>query len=1080
MPREILAAVAWLHDGGVDPDGQVPKSRKHTAGVARRVRRMRRRRRQRLIRLRDYLLSVGIAPPPADEPQTLDPWLDRARLAEERIHDEQERSIRLGRAIMHMGRFRGWRNPWLNSARLKEIESPSNSLQNMRELAMRRFGVDESAVKTVGAIGALAARFPGVRIRPRTTVEAAPTVEQAMENGWLLFERIRQEDIAAELDLICRTQGVGEDIATKIHDLVFAQVKPYVKAESVGRDPFDKNEPRASRATLEFQEFRIRDKVANLRLQTPEGRIALPAADKERMVQYLLTYDKEARPTWLEVAEQIGLPAESLVLDGSGDATTTKAPIDDSSRLIRSSRKLPETRKWWSSADPETRADLIAFLSDPVEGGSPSDAVEELFEELSEEEAAELEHLSFTAGRSAYGRHSLRLLNQEMRNANCDLFDARQRVFQVDRDWAPPRATFAEQVGQPTVDRNIALVRRFLMTATDKWGVPERVIIEHTRDAFMTPEKAQKLQREQLRRQRARGLIRDELRAEGIAEPSDRDIRRKRLMQIQGGICVYCGAVLSWEGSELDHIVARASGGSNRQSNLVLACLQCNREKGRRPFGRFAAESPRISLEDAIARVRGWQRIEVELTAAAFRNYQNDVIRRLKRVSEDDELDERSMESTAYAARELRERVEAYLASRLAGNLTGASHRVAVYSGRITALARAAGGIESAMTLRGGSSKTRFDRRHHAVDAITLTTLSPSVARVLIHRDDMRSADLLRWHPTRSYKEYKGRVGDQVNYGRWLTAAQELARLGQALIANDGIPVARQLRLRPQQGALHLDTVQKLKAKRLGEAFSDDELRRVVDRRIYEALLEERAVRGAVTEHSDREVRLGARAIVASEEVALFPATAAMLAVQGGAVELKYIHHARIYAWPGRRGSFEYGIIRVFSGEMGRIGLRRAGVDLFAEPLPVWSESYRLAEPRLLERIETGLAKQIGWLAVGDELAFAPAISLPGAGASQKFAALFPDRRWVIDGFPDVSKLRLRPEYLSPEDLPEELDPDVRGLINGQGWRPSVTVALGDSGTRVIRRTVVGRPRWQGAVLPVSWSPAGRAMEMLE
>ena len=49
FPLKKLAMVTFRHDGGKDPaTGKTPKSRKETAGVARRTMRMRRRKKKRL------------------------------------------------------------------------------------------------------------------------------------------------------------------------------------------------------------------------------------------------------------------------------------------------------------------------------------------------------------------------------------------------------------------------------------------------------------------------------------------------------------------------------------------------------------------------------------------------------------------------------------------------------------------------------------------------------------------------------------------------------------------------------------------------------------------------------------------------------------------------------------------------------------------------------------------------------------------------------------------------------------------------------------------------------------------------
>ena len=61
--------------------------------------------------------------------------------------------------------------------------------------------------------------------------------------------------------------------------------------------------------------------------------------------------------------------------------------------------------------------------------------------------------------------------------------------------------------------------------------------------------------------------------------------------------CAYCGA--TEVPLNLDHIVPRARGGSNRVSNLACACIPCNEEKGARPVEEFLAKQPK-----ALARIK--------------------------------------------------------------------------------------------------------------------------------------------------------------------------------------------------------------------------------------------------------------------------------------------------------------------------------------------------------------------------------------------------------------------------------------------------------------------------------------------
>lgn len=67
---------------------------------------------------------------------------------------------------------------------------------------------------------------------------------------------------------------------------------------------------------------------------------------------------------------------------------------------------------------------------------------------------------------------------------------------------------------------------------------------------------------------------------------------REYLLEKWGRRCAYCGAenVLL----EVDHIVPRSRGGSDRVSNLTLACHSCNQKKGARPIEEFLSKKPEV------------------------------------------------------------------------------------------------------------------------------------------------------------------------------------------------------------------------------------------------------------------------------------------------------------------------------------------------------------------------------------------------------------------------------------------------------------------------------------------------------
>jgi len=67
---------------------------------------------------------------------------------------------------------------------------------------------------------------------------------------------------------------------------------------------------------------------------------------------------------------------------------------------------------------------------------------------------------------------------------------------------------------------------------------------------------------------------------------------REYLLEKRGRKCAYCGK----EGVplEVEHIIPKSEGGSDRVSNLTIACQKCNRKKGNRDIGDFLKRKPDV------------------------------------------------------------------------------------------------------------------------------------------------------------------------------------------------------------------------------------------------------------------------------------------------------------------------------------------------------------------------------------------------------------------------------------------------------------------------------------------------------
>jgi len=1087
LPK-ILSAISYIHDSGADPDGQVNESRKARAGTARRTRRLRRRRRARLVELEQELRTFGCVAPGENDIDIHDAWKARALLVQHRIDDEAERNRLLALAIMHMGRYRGWRNPWSSLERLASLadEGPSANFIKMRSAA-ERFGAGVEDARTVGELAAMVLTLkPDLWLRPRQLStkrkkREGKDAKGAPKGDKILFEQIRQEDIYNELRLIVEVQQLDDEFLNRISQALFKQVKPSVPKDVVGKDDFD-GTPRAPMASLAFQEFRIRTTVANLRTHGAEE--TLPPEVHEEIVQYLLNWREDKAPSWQDIEEQFEIRL--------GETSGARAPIDTTSVTIEHSQ-IKTLTQWWKTAEPDMRADLVLALSDSV-GDEDSEILDNLRERLSDKELVALETLKLPSGRASYGLNSLSQMNEIMREQSCDYYTARQQAFPLDRaervvdeHWQPSKDSFAVPTGQPTVDRNLVIVGRFLGAATAKWGAPSKVVIELAREASLGDVALQELKNEQTKRKSFNDHIRDNLQGQGVENPSRREITKNTLIERQGSKCLYCGTSLGWDNTEIDHIVSRATGGSSRVSNLAAVCRPCNADKGKQPFGTWAKTTTRadVNLEEAIKRVRDWDRqagaLDKGKQARAinkeFANYKEAVIARLKRVSNDDPLDERSLAPTSYAAVAVRERVEQFLESQPGYDPDDRHQRVQVFGGQITSLARIHGEFSQRVMLRGEPKKTRLDRRHHALDAIVLTSMRQSVARVLVERDDLYQASRLGEGRDTSKEHYGSSFADQQLFHQWLSQMEILADLTKNIIEEDRVPVIYPMRLRPQIGRMHDDTGRALIKKHLADSFSAKEIQRITDRHVYEILFAELQGKKEIPPNPNRTVEDEHGTLIQGDDlVTLFDGGGGMLRIGTSGFNLGTIHHVRVYAWRNKKGVIDFGMIGVYGGEFGRIGFRKPGVDLFMAELPSWSESYRLTDPKVLKAIANGTACYVGWLTKGDELDLRNIEKMPG-GDSSSFFDHYPETRWRIAGF-DVQgkKLKLRPLYLADEGLDDNTDAVVHTVIKGNGWRPLINDVCSIPTLRIIRRTAIGRPRWTSKTLPTSWSPVGEAI----
>lgn len=1060
-PINVLNAISLIHDAGLDPDSNKRAlTRKNVSGVARRTRRMYRERKKRLAKLDNFLTENGF--PLVDLASTPDAscWEARSALTTARITDQKEMREKLSLALRHIARHRGWRNPYSSVESLfNPSQQPSAGLLAIREEFKAHTGTYSTVDATIAELVS-SLKDPKLKLRGK--------------NG-LFSERLHQKDLAMEIHKMARVQGLSHDLTEALLTKVFDSKSPKgSSADKVGRDRLDPSKFRAWRAVRAFQEYRIVAFLANVRLvdrTTSTNELRPPNIEERKLCfNFLNKYERKDPPTWSEVAELLGVDRGDLKGTASslddGERISSIPPVNETGRILANCT-IKELKTFWKKSDEATQDALVREFSNvdaPSEDSPEAIAASTVLRTLPAESLDKLESIRLPDGRAAYSEQTLRKLTQFMLENVADVYTARKEVFGVEEDWKPTPPPIHEKTGNPAVDRVLKGVNRWLSMAQYRWGVPHRINIETLRAGFKSERLAREIERDQDQRaQRNRAMLADMETALNIQGQGRRsELIRFQALQRQNGQCAYCGTSIDFKSMELDHIVPRAGAGStNARVNLLATCGRCNREKGNLPFAVWAKKTPiaEVSLENAIQRVSQWA-MDPGLKGAAWKKFQAEVIMRLKRTSEDEEIDARSKEAVSWMAVELSRRLDGFFDKDSVQN----KPIIAVFRGEVTSSARHAAGIENSFKLIGGKSgKNRLDRRHHALDAAVIALMQQTVAQVLTERNSLRSQQRLTGHVDPAFgdwREFRGRsIEAQVTFRKWQQRMKALIPLLQSAIDLDEVPVIENVRLRLGNSLAHEEKIHPLLKIPLGEALTPDLINRAASTALWTALTRhpDHSWEKGLPADVKREIQVNGTSYRADDLVEFFPVKAGALKVRSGYVELgSSFHHARLYKLTNK-GRTSYAMMRVYTVDL----LSHRHDDLFSVEVPLGSMSVRQSEPKLQKALREGTAEYVTWFVVGDEIEL-ETTRLATGHVAEFLDAFEGTTRWRIRGFFSKNKLRLKPSQLSPEGLTDGVSDASKKIIDDPGWLPSVNKVFSEGGATLIRRDAHGRERFGG------------------
>lgn len=628
----------------------------------------------------------------------------------------------LGRALYHMAQRRGFKSNRKTDGKGSDEEKEQEELEGMKlAIAQLEQQVQAHKPSTLGAY--LASLDPDTaRLRGRRTSRALYESE---------FKQIMARQ-AAQHDL-------APDAVRAIHKAIFFQRPLRSQAHLIGKCSLVKSARRAPLALREVQEFRIYDKLANLRLAEP-GRDprSLTPAELEPVASALSDADKL---TFTQLTKLLGLAKKT---------TFNLAGGDDEKFVIGHRTDAKLIKALGDEVAKVDRADFDSIVSDLRSFRDQAPMMRRFMRrfDISEAVAEALSAVKLEAGNASLSLEAIRRLMPLLR-AGTPLATARKAEFpEVLQAGAvaqllPKVTEWNKALRNPGVERVLSELRKVVNTLIRQYGRPSSIRVELARDL----KNPRKKRAEMTKRGDDRSKLRDKLKARiiaegGVIQPSDQDIQKALLWQECDQQCPYTGKAISFAalfGSnsqfDIEHIWPRSRCLDDSMANKTLCCADFNRSRKRNlaPCEVFLPGSP--DEQALLVRVRAFK-ADFALRAGKVRRFTS---------LPDQEFSNRHLSDTRYATRLAAD----YLGLLFGGRVDAeGKQRILTPTGGVTAWLRTGWGIDRLLGASAG--KNRDDHRHHAIDAIVIAL------------SDQRAINILSRAAEQAEKKHQWRAFEQI------------------------------------------------------------------------------------------------------------------------------------------------------------------------------------------------------------------------------------------------------------------------------------------------------------------------------
>ena len=762
IPNELVDMGVRIFPSGRNPNGH--ESNAVQRREARLSRRQRDRRKKRRVQLKDRLELYGLMPPAENKADrdaffSIDPYVARARVARgpAELYD-------LGRAIWHISKHRGFKsNRKAEASEGDAKKAIATATQALREK------LDHANAPTYGAwLGDRHARNEPVRIRP--------TVEKSKSSYDFYPVRAMLEH---EFDHIWRMQAechpeLTDEARDAIRDAVFFQ-RP-LKPVTPGRCTLLPEDSRLAKWHPLAQEFLILQQVNAIRVLEKDEERPLDLAERETIAAPLMAGKSL---TWERVKSSLGLSRNVKInFEGNGSDKPHRNAVTVALGVSTKNYTAP-LADVWDTLSPRYQRLITRILAVTAD---PDVACRRLvnWAGLTPEIAARVEKVALPTGYIGLGRRATRAIVQVMRDEVVVYSEAVSRASErglfgegvvvdhsdfrpkddpgVDRlpryyrlpvlqrmigtgtgdPDDPPEKRFGV-ISQPVVHVALGQFGRVMNKLIDRYGKPDEVVIESTRDMTKSADEIEKINREIRNNTKRNDAWRKELEEAGLLSPgapARNALLKMRLWHELGEnsadrVCPYSGVPITLtqlhsDEVEIDHILPFEDTFDDSPANKTVCFRAQNRIKGKKaPGDAWSGDE----LAAIIARVEASPGMKNKLwrfEPKALENYEK------KR-----DFESRQLHATGYAARVLRAYAEALFPN-------DGKSRVWMPNGRMTALLRHRWGV----FLPDHNRKSRNDYRHHALDAAVVGVIDRRMIKQLQdHAKRVGAVDLHRVLP---------------------------------------------------------------------------------------------------------------------------------------------------------------------------------------------------------------------------------------------------------------------------------------------------------------------------------------------